>query len=234
MYLIQQSTVFHNAQKWIRGAWLDTLNTPMNDMQFYVCWFKRILAMTNEQERLRVIDALLHRTDPGEGGRYIALGDLQDFQRHVVNHHTYAQDPGMLRSPHLFHDLYGLMMHFHGNHGWHNEYPIALNWVHCARTLYGTPLEVRIDDLQPGARYMLQVTYPNMIAAGDTPMKIALYANGVLVHDTITPNADPSHDPVYRYPLPQAVPADGILTLTWQAYDTLYPVMVSELWLMRV
>lgn len=117
MYLIQQSTVFHNAQKWIRGAWLDTLNTPMNDMQFYVCWFKRILAMTNEQERLRVIDALLHRTDPGEGGRYIALGDLQDFQRHVVNHHTYAQDPGMLRSPHLFHDLYGLMMHFHGNHG---------------------------------------------------------------------------------------------------------------------
>ena len=231
---MQQSTVFHNAQKWIRGAWLDTLNTPMNDMQFYVCWFKRILAMTNEQERLRVIDALLHRTDPGEGGRYIALGDLQDFQRHVVNHHTYAQDPGMLRSPHLFHDLYGLMMHFHGNRGWHNEYPIALNWVHCARTLYGTPLEVRIDDLQPGARYMLQVTYPNMIAAGDTPMKIALYANGVLVHDTITPNADPSHDPVYRYPLPQAVPADGILTLTWQAYDTLYPVTVSELWLMRV
>ena len=40
-------------------------------------------------------------------------------------------------------------------------------------------------------------------------------------------------EPVYGYDLPAPVGPDGAVTLTWQAYDTLYPTAVSELWLIR-
>src|SRR5699024_5866598 len=137
---MQQSTSMHNAQASIRTAWLDTLDTPLNDMQFYTCHFGRILRLPGEEEKLEPIRALLHRTDPGPGGRYVNLGDLDDFQRYVVPGKPYEQDPGMLRSPHLFHDLYGLMMRFYAGRGWAGDFPIPMRWVHRARTIYGTPL----------------------------------------------------------------------------------------------
>lgn len=230
---MQQSSDMHNAQKWIRGAWLDTLNMPLNDTQYYQCHFKRILAMTDEAEKLTAINELLHRTDPGPGGRYIALGALEDFQHYVIQERKWEEDPGALRSPHLFHDLYGLAMRFHASRSWYDEYPIPLIWLSRARTLYGTPLTVRVDGLTPGAHYVLQITYPDMIEQNRPALKIALTANGRLIHDQILRDEAVSHEPVYRYELPDAIGSDGLLTLTWRAYDQLYPATVSELWLIR-
>lgn len=230
---MQQSTSMHNAQAWIRGAWLDTLDTPLNDMQFYTCHFGRILRLHGEEEKLEAIRALLHRTDPGPGGRYVNLGDLDDFQRYVVPGKPYEQDPGMLRSPHLFHDLYGLMMRFYAGRGWAGEFPIPMRWVHRARTIYGTPLTVRVDGLEPGARYRLRVTYPDMIGQTRERLEVALYADGRLIHDAVRRDEAGPGEPVYGYDLPAPVGPDGAVTLTWQAYDTLYPTAVSELWLIR-
>lgn len=230
---MQQSTVLHRAQKWIRGAWMDTLNMPLNDTQFLKCHFARILALTDEQEKLDAIHALLHRTDAGEGGKYIALGELKDFQRYVVTDKTWDEDPGVLRSPHLFHNLYGLAMSYHANRGWHNEYPIPQLWISQARTLYGMPLIVRVDGLAPGAKYILKVTYPDMMNQTEGGMKVALTANGRLIHDLIPADAAASHEPVYTYELPEPVGEDGVITLSWRAYDRLFPTGVSELWFIR-
>jgi hypothetical protein len=229
---MQQSTVLNNAQKWIRGAWLDTINMPLNDMQWYSGHCLRILKMTDEGERLSAIDTLLHRTDPGEGGLYVDLGSLDGF-RCVVEELPWEQDPGRLRSAHLFHDMYGLMIRFHGNAGWHNEYPITTRWVHRARALYGTPLRVRLEGLEDGAAYTLQGTYPDMIEAPVDELRVALYAGGKLVHDVIRRDAAAAREPVYRYALPAGAVAGGTLELRWQAYDTLFPVAVSEIWLIR-
>lgn len=42
---------------------------------------------------------------------------------------TWAEDPGRLRTPQLTHDPYGILMQFHANRGWADEFPIALNWI---------------------------------------------------------------------------------------------------------
>jgi len=229
---MQQSTVLHNAQHWVRGAWLDTLNTPLNDMQWYTWHCTQILHMTNEKERLAAIHTLLYRTDPGADGLYINLGSIDGF-RCVVQDLPWEQDPGRLRSAHLFHDIYGLMIHFHNNAGWHNEFPITTRWAHQARTLYGTPLKVHIDGLADDTAYILQVTYPDIIKAANPTYRIALYAGGKLIHDEIRRDTATPCDPVYRFALPAGAVSNGTLDLRWQAYDTLYPVAVSEIWLMR-
>jgi hypothetical protein len=228
---MQQSTVLNNAQKWIRGAWLDTINMPLNDMQWYSGHCLRILKMTDEGERLSAIDTLLHRTDPGEGGLYV------DWAAWTASaawwRSSLGAGPRQLRSAHLFHDMYGLMIRFHGNAGWHNEYPITTRWVHRARARYGTPLRVRLEGLEDGAAYTLQVTYPDMIEAPVDELRVALYAGGKLVHDVIRRDAAAAREPVYRYALPAGAVAGGTLELRWQAYDTLFPVAVSEIWLIR-
>lgn len=231
---MQQSSVWHNGQAWIRGAWLDTLNMPLNDMQFYCASFDRILRLTDEEEKLGCIEQLLHRTDAGEGGVYIALGDLHDFQKYVLPEKTYEQDPGFLRSPHLFHDLYGLMMAFHADRGWHNEFPIPLSWAHRARTIYGTPLRVRIEGLVPGQRYRLKVTYPDMIGSSEGKVDAYLFANGQLIHDAIACDEENGREPIYQYELPPVVQQDGALLLEWKAYHVLRPISVAELWLQRI
>ncbi len=230
---MQQSVVMHRAQAWVRGAWVDGLNAPMNDTQYFKCWFDRILALTDEDEKLETLNAVLNRTDAGEDGKYIALGKLADFQKYVVNDTPWEQDPGVLRSPHLFHDVYGMGIRIRHNRGWHNEYPIPQIWIHQARTIYGTPLTVRVDGLKPGAMYVLKVTYPEMLAQTKGGMKVALTANGQLIHDLIPADTAVSREPVYTYPLPQPVGEDGVLTLVWRAYDRLFPTGVSELWLIR-
>jgi hypothetical protein len=143
---MQQSTVLNNAQKWIRGAWLDTINMPLNDMQWYTGHCLRILRMTDEGERLSAIDALLHRTDPGEGGLYVDLGSLDGF-RCVAEDLSWEQDPAAC-APRICSTTCTGDDPLSRQRGWHNEYPITTRWVHRARTLYGTPLRVHLEALR--------------------------------------------------------------------------------------
>lgn len=190
--------------------------------------------MGSEEEKLEAIEKLLHRTDPGEGGQYIHLGSLEGFQKHVLSDHTWEEDPSFLRSPHLYYDLYGILMDYYGRRGWYDVYPIPLEWVSAARVLYGTPLRVKVDGLDPNATYTLTVAYPQF-AVPNAPetMNVTLYAGESLIHKELTRHLSEFPDPLYIFQLPPESYGDGTLSLCWQIQGTLYPVAVSELWIRK-
>lgn len=231
---IQLTTAYHQGQSWIRGAYLDAVHLPLNDYQFLTEHFRRIRRLPTEAEKLAEIRWLLTRRDPGPGGQYACLGDLDDFRRHVVSGHTWEEDPGFLRSPMVNSDPYGLMMVFHRNRRWHGEFPISMNWVRRARVIYGTPLVARFDGLEKNASYLLRVAYPDALMASRTGCtRIKLTANGRLIHDRVDPCGSLSRYPVFEYELPKEATETGEVTLMWQKWGTLDRVSVSEVWLVK-
>lgn len=236
---IKLSSKLYLGQSWARGAWLDCARSPLNDYQWYTVHFKRISSLCDEQEKLSYIQELLHRTDPGEGGQYLCLGDIQTFRKNVVHPLRYEEDPGAMRSPAVIYDLFGIISRMKSMEGWYNEYPIPLNWVKRVRALYSTPLIVKITDLDPDTDYKLCVTYSELIgsdsrAGGPETSKIALYAGDVLVHHCIRISGGMDHVPVYEYSIPREAYRNGDLTLTWRSRETLWDLSVSELWIKKI
>ena len=231
---IQLTTWRHGGQRWIRGAYIDSIDFPLNNAQWYIEHFRRIRAMNDESQKLEALEKLLHRVDPGEGGQYIHLGSLEGFQKHVLSDHTWEEDPSFLRSPHLYYDLYGILMDYYGSKGWYDAYPIPLEWVSSARVIYGTPLQVKVEGLDPSASYTLTVSYPQFaVPRAPEALKLTLRAGDTLIHEELRRHESELPDPLYTFQLPQESYQDGTLSLCWQIQGTLYPVSVSELWIRK-
>lgn len=218
---IQLTTTRHKGQNLDRGAWLDTLNMALNDSQWMNAMFSQILEIESEDIRLNEIKKICKRCDPGKGGQYIYLGDYKGFS-HVKNDLDWKEDPGFLKSPLMAHQSY-LIMKMYQNIGWYDEIPVSTKWLHGARTLYGTPLKVQIDNLDPQKEYVLTVTYQNILLSKH--VNICLYAGEEFIHDCIERNckSDRKLDPCYSYLLPQNSYAEGTLELTWRSIHSLGP-----------
>jgi hypothetical protein len=183
---IKLTTSRHRGQSWIRGAYLDSLDLPLNDSAWYRLHFHRIMDLTDEAERLAAIEKLLTRTDPGEGGFYDWLGDINSFNRRVVRDGSWEEDPGYLRSPVINHDPYGLQMLTHARDGWYDEFPVTLRWIGRARVIYGTPLRIRYDGLDPERRYKIRVSCPILPGAGvNNRLSVRFYAGERLICDSM-------------------------------------------------
>lgn len=197
-----------------RGANLDTIDTPLNDRLWLAGEFARIRALPTERERLRALDALVNRTDPGPGGFYDAPGDPSNSP-HLVREPTTAADPMFVHAP------------FHG-FDLQAERPIP--WRRYIHTFYEAPIRFAYEGLDPHARYRVRVVY-----AGDSPRaRMRLEADGIEVHPHI-----PKPAPVVpvEFPIPAAATADGTLTLTWTQGagrgGNGRGCQVSEVWLIR-
>ncbi len=197
-----------------RGANLDSIDVPLNDRLYLESQFSSIRRLDAEPARLRALDALLDRTDPGPGGFYDDLGD-PSRQPHLVPGPGYPSDPDFRRSPFVGFE-------------WEPDWPHA--WYRYAQSLLDAPLQLHYDGLDPLATYLVRVSY-----AGDVlSTRIRLDADGHEVHPLI-----PKPDPVrpLEFPLPPAATADGSLTLRW----TQEPgrgrngrgCQVAEAWLIR-
>ena len=176
---------------------------------------RRSAERKTEVERLRTIEAIVHRTDPGPGGFYDDLGNLTR-QPHLVRGPGYAADPDFRRSS---------IVGFGSRAGW----PMA--WCQNAQTLHDAPLEMRYDDLDKQARYKVRVVY-----AGDSFRNlIRLDADGHEVHGWFKKPVPPV--PV-EFDVPAAATADGRLTLSWRQEPGKGAngrgCQVAEVWLMRV
>ncbi len=227
---IQLTTARHGGQSWRRGAYLDSLDFPLNDYQWYTQHFKRILKLENEQEKLSYINWLLKRNDPGEGGFYACLGDLDSFRQHVIRDYTWEQDPSFLRTPVVCIWPGVIGRHFHRMRGWYDEYPMAVSWLKCARVLYGTPLKVRFEGLAPGACYRVRVTYPLFSVPNEFErLYFNMYAGDSLIHEYIDRDKENKNNPIFEFDLPQESYQDGNLLLTWRAHKVLLPLNVSEI-----
>ena len=214
---MQLSEALYDAIAVDRGANLDTIDVPLNDRLWLRDQLARLRSLESEADRLRGIEAILHRTDPGPGGFYDDLGNLR-LQPHLVHSNdfnAYAADPDFRHSS---------LVGFGSRAGW----PLA--WCQNAQTLHDAPLQMHYDGLDQKARYKVRVVY-----AGDSFRNlIRLDADDYQIHDWFK-KPDP---PVpLEFDVPTDSTADGKLTLSWRQEPGKggngRGCQVAEVWLIR-
>jgi hypothetical protein len=209
-----------------RGASLDTIDYPLNNVNWLRERFAAIRALKTEKERLAAIFEIVDWENPGPGGFYDDLGNVSR-QPHLVRGLPFADDPASLVSAKAGFEEGDVMDE-------PDEQPLGAlrkSWLDHAESLVDQPLKLRYHDLDPTAHYKVRVVY-----SGDAPkMKIRMVANGAVeIHPLIEkPN------PVRRleFDLPWETTRSGSLELSWFRPPGLggngRGCQVSEVWLMR-
>lgn len=221
----------HGAISWDRGAFVDSLDAPLNDARFLTKCFNDIRALKyrddkgegteNQHEQLRVkaLHDLLQRTNPGPGGFYDNLGTWSSWKR-IKNPQDYEKDPGFLHSalatfclppPKREEDVYNL--------------PMA--WQVHAATMYSTPLLLEYEHLDPQAQYRIKVTYAGHFAKH---MKLTADHGKYLIHDFLKVEQD---FPILEFNIPAEAYADGTLHLEFSCPDGERGASVAEVWIIK-
>jgi len=208
-----------------RGANLDAIDQPLNNRVFLKKRFAEIRKLKAEDERIQALGRLLGRANPGPGGFYDDLGDPAN-QPHLVRGPGFDGDPMFLES-----SLTGFGVRGLGGAGRRNMIGNPVSWWRHAEALYGAPLEMHYEGLDPQGKYRLRVVY-----AGDkVEPKIRLETGGgIEIHPLI-------ERPVPFRPLEFDIPAEataaGELRLIWHREAGLggagRGLQVAEVWLMR-
>ena len=198
-----------------RGANLDTIDVPLNNRLWLRRTFAELRLKNDEAGRLSALDRILNWEDPGPGGFYDDLGNLER-QPHLVRGKDYATDPAFLESP-----LTGFSYRPDSRSSWWNQ----------AESLNNAPLRMRYEGLDRAAQYKIRVVY-----GGDSPnVKIRLIANGSIeIHPLIV---KPSPVAPVEFDIPKEATQNGELNLSWFREPALggngRGCQVSEVWLMR-
>lgn len=195
-----------------RGANLDTIDVPLNNRVWLQGQFAELRKLDAEEDRLRGLDAIVRRTDPGPGGFYDDLGD-PSHQPHLVRGPGFETDPAFLRSSLV---------------GFSRLPELPTFWRQNAQTLNDTPLLMRYTALDPEASYKVKVVY-----VGD-PVKLRLDADGAEVHPFLD---KPSPPRPLEFDVPPPSTGDGELTLRWSKEPGKggngRGTQVAEIWLIR-
>lgn len=212
----------HFASAWDRGAFVECLDIPLNDIRYITARFAAIRALTTPEDRAAaVLDTIVRRTDPGPGGFYDDFGAPTSWDR-LENHDKYALDPGFFTTP-----LLSFLMP--PPHDEDDTLNVPLAWRRNVYTLYQTPLRVHYDGLDPTAEYTIRTVYGKY-----HPVHITLRAGehgAVAVHDEVFVN-----QPFVQQecPLPKAAYADGRLTLVFTVRDGQRGPNVSEIMIRKL
>jgi len=211
----QTSVSRYAAQHRSRGAFMDGIDEPLNNVAWLRAEFGKARDLPNEADRLTAIAQILHRTDPGPGGFYDNLGTPSGNQR-IVNSIPWQDDPGTLKSPRTtyFYEV-----------GRSEDQGIPLAWKKQAQTLYGTPLRLAYDHLDPHATYSVRATY-----SGRTSRRMSLRANDrYLISDQIQSRKPP----IQEFSIPPEATATGHLELEWSSGEGERSCEVAEVWLIK-
>jgi len=215
----------HQAKSWIRGAFMDSIDEPLNNSPWILNQLEKIRKMEGEEEKIKQISSLVNRENPGPGGIYDNYG-APGNQKGRITRQEWEKDPGYLSHP-----MVTFVPHFlHGT----DKGRIPLSWITNLVTLYNNPLLINYEQLDPYSNYTLKVTY-----TGHWAKKIRLEANdGYLIHDYIEvggkskPGAwGTGHQ--FEFNLPGEILEDGKLELKWVPYEGDRGVDVAELSLIR-
>lgn len=224
---------------------LDWLDQPLNDRRWLEQRFDAILALDNEAEQLAQIDTILNWEDPGPGGFYDNLGTLGEYS-HVVSQQSWEEDPSSSHSTRVAFPNYKAdaktiaeqagkavadelafkeeVTRVAGAYKGRQE--LRGSWQSQIATLYGTPLKMRYEGLDPNAQYRLKVTY-----AGRFRPTMTLTLNDEFgIHGPV-----PQPNPIWpvSYYLPQAATRSGTLNVEWNLVDG-RGCMVAEVWLIKI
>jgi hypothetical protein len=205
----------HGATHRTRGAFMDGIDEPLNNAPWLFSQFEKIRAMDDEAGRLRAIDEILNRTNPGPGGFYDNMG-TPSGNRRLLNDVAWEDDPGTLLSPRTA---------FYYKVDRPEDAAIPLAWKSQAGTIYETPLKMLYENLDPNASYRVRVAY-----AGRRGKMVRMVADGKhLVHDLIRTRKPP----VREFKIPREATTDGRLELTWTCGEGQRGSQVCEIWLIK-
>jgi hypothetical protein len=207
---MQLSVERYGANHWERGAVLDALDRPLNDRGWLEAQFAAILAQPDDQARLELLHQALTWEDPGPGGFYDDLGNAAK-QPHLVHQKRWVDDPGFVNSPQ------DECIEVPGRDAW------RLSWLNQAQTLFGTPLKMRYEGLDPTRPYRLQVVY-----TGRFRPAMRVTANGrFTIHESLPQPPQPERQ---AFDIPREATANGVLELEW--HNTAgRGCQVAEVWL---
>src|SRR5690606_1945936 len=197
-----------------RGANLDLIDYPLNNGIWLEDQFKKIALKENERNRLKAIDSIINWTNPGPGGYYDDLGDINN-QPHIDLGLDYDEDPAFYRTP------------FVGFSAYERTKNWRVSWARYMQTLHGYPLKMSYTDLDTTAQYVVRVTY-----VGE---RVRLLADGKLtLHDYLDRDGDVAPA---TFDVPREATSDGNLTLEWNIEpgqgSTGRGCQIAEVWLMK-
>jgi hypothetical protein len=205
---MQLDVATYKAKNPERGAVLEFLDQPLNDAPWLEAQFDTIMNEKRGDDAVAALTALRLWEKPAPGALYDDLGNAAK-QPHLVRQHAWAQDPGFVTSP---------QEEFSRHDG-----VSRLSWLDQAQTLYGTPLRMRYERLDPNSEYRLRVTY-----AGRFNATMSLTADAThLIHGPLGRSAPIA--PV-EFALPRETTSDGTLDLEWNLVEG-RGCQVAEVWL---
>ena len=208
-----------------RGDFMDYIDVPLNNAPWLLDRIDRILTLTDEQEQLTQIEAVLNRTNPGAGGFYDNFGSWEAKKR-LVNQTAWEDDPGFLNS--TVSDV-GILrknmewIHVISTDGFDNQ-KCPEEWMTQFTAFYDKPLEVRYEGLDVNSSYKVRVSY-----TGRFRSIMRLFANGYPIHDYIRAGEQPT----YEFKIPKQALADGTVVFRWETVEGERGSQVSELWIIK-
>ncbi len=218
------TTHHHGGQRWGRGAWLDMIDTPLNDAPYFRVEMKKALRLETEEEKLAVIDKLLNRTTVGEGEVYVDMGSVESRPM-VITQNTWKDDPQLLHTPFTTVSAQSIDL-IHTWMGTWKETAVPKALHTCAISYYDTPLTIRVDGLQDGVAYDMTIAHASG-RPGRCKGGVRLTAGDIVIAEDIgLHNAGKTW---YTYHLPASCIKDGAITLTWQPYGQVAGVHVQEI-----
>jgi hypothetical protein len=217
----QLSVEKYKAHSWERGAFMDAIDIPLNNYRWLKVQFDNILKTDDEEERLREIDNVINRNNPGPGGFYDNLGHPiswirvirkkwleEDYMDYFLLPEVTFNTPLLYMEENKQHELGG----------------IPLAWINGIDSPYQVPLIVKYENLDPESNYRVRVGYIGT-------SKVKLTANEkYLIHDTIDMTGRCA---IKEFTIPKEAIPDGSLTLTWSTTKESRGVSIAELWIIK-
>jgi hypothetical protein len=211
----QTSVKRYGAQHRTRGAFMDGIDEPLNNVAWLRAQFALARELKDEAARQVAVDQILNRTNPGPGGFYDSLGEPGSEQR-IVNSVAWKDDPGTMRSPRI--TFYYIIDR-------PQDRDIPLAWKKQACTLFGLPLRLVYDNLDPQASYSVRASY-----SGRESKLMRLVANELFV---VADRIESRKATIQEFPIPRAATAGGRLELAWSCGEGQRSTEVAEVWLIK-
>lgn len=199
-----------------RGTSHETIDVPLNDRVWLRKQLAEVRVLPTEEERLKALDAVVNRTDPGPGSFYDDLGDPQRQPHLAPNIVPFSENPDFRKSVFTSFDP---------------RPDSPREWWNNVLSLYDAPLEMHYENLDPKATYHIRVVYS---AEPLRPMKVRMQADGLTIHDF---QLKPTEITPQEFPIPAEATQDGELRIRWNREAGFggngRGCQVAEVWLLR-
>lgn len=219
----------YKAKNYSRGAFIDTLDLPLNNRIAVEATLKKLSGMS-EEEKTAGIDALRFRRFAGEGGKYISFGEKESM-RYIEHADGRKTEPNTLTVPRIEHftdvvspDLF-TKNRFDLTKCFKERVSSVLGYYRCH-------VKLSVDGLVHGSNYELRIVFPlrfgwfgqtdipTKIMSGDTELKCV--------------GTDENDSWIYIYTVPSdCIGKDGVLNLEIIPCEGTRGSGASEIWLIK-